>query len=415
MRGLVVIGLFVCIAGCNGPAGTPVSVASSPSAPVAVVSARPTLSSPTPSNPPTDWTSLRWSAPAQTVPGARISDVLTQGGTYIAVGQVQDANGRTQAAAWVSTDWRSWTRTLLDVPRVGDSTHHWVLRFGSGLIGVGSSGLQHCQPPPGEGQVCSPVPTATWTSSDGTTWQPEPSAPTLAQASIAAVALGSGGIVLVGATGWDAPGIWTSTDGRVWRRENLPSAVFAHAHFRGLADGPNGLILTGATGGAPPVCCAGSTGATTPAAWTSTDGQTWQAASVIGAQGSIGDGLSQVFIGGAGAIATGWNEDAPVWQSSDGRQWSPLPGQNGIPVQPLASDGERILGHSFLAPNGAAFWLSGDGAIWHPLTMAGQTDEMPGWSAPGSSANDAYLYSGGVGLVGDNGSTSQPLWFAQGQ
>jgi hypothetical protein len=197
--------------------------------------------------------------------------------------------------------------------------------------------------------------------------------------------------------------------------DGLAEAVFARAHFKGPRRRAEWLDPDRRDRRRSAGLRAGSTGATTPAAWTSVDGQAWQAAAVIGAQGSIGDGMSQVFIGGVGVIATGWNEDSPVWQSIDGRQWSPLPEQNGNPVQPLASDGARILGHSFVARNSVAFWLSSNGVIWQPLSTTGQTDEMPGWSAPGSSANAAYLYSSGVGLVGDNGSTSQPLWFAIGQ
>jgi hypothetical protein len=211
------------------------------------------------------------------------------------------------------------------------------------------------------------------------------------------------------------PGHLDLPDGRAWHRENLPPAVFAHAHFSGIAAGPNGLILTGGTGGAQPICCAGSASATTPAAWTSIDGAAWQVASVIGAQAAIGDRINQVFVGRTGVVATGWNKDSTGWMSTTGGQWSPLPEQTGNPVLPLTSDGQRILGHSVVGRNGVAFWLSGDGVTWQPLTMTGQTDQMPGWSSPGGSANAAYLYSSGVGLVGENGSESQPLWFAVAQ
>jgi hypothetical protein len=217
------------------------------------------------------WTSLRWEAPALTAPYETVADVAAYAGGFVAVGQLQTEHGN-EAAAWISTDWRSWTRTFLDIPAAGDSTLWHVLPAGSGLVAIGSSGVQHCLPPPGEGQVCDPLPIGLWTSSDGRAWHKVPTPAVLAGASIASVAAGPTGLVLVGDTGWDKPGIWTSTDGVAWHRETLAGGVFGKAHFLGIAVAAGGWVLTGFVGGSQPVCCAAARSYATPAAWFSADG-----------------------------------------------------------------------------------------------------------------------------------------------
>jgi hypothetical protein len=81
--------------------------------------------------------------------------VVSFGGGYIAVGRLSTAHGN-EAAAWISQDWRTWTRSFLDAPPAGDSTLWHVLPVG-GLVAIGSSGVAHCVPPDGEGQVCDPL------------------------------------------------------------------------------------------------------------------------------------------------------------------------------------------------------------------------------------------------------------------
>jgi hypothetical protein len=334
-RGLIVAGMSILLAACGGPpAATPSGspAAATPSAaPTAATTPAPT---PTPAASATGraWTALRWEAPALTAPHETISDVVAYGGGYVAVGQLQAAKGN-EAAAWISQDWRTWTRTFLDAPAAGDSTLWHVLPAGLGLVAIGSAGVLHCVPPEGEGQICDPLPIGLWTSADGRAWRQTATPAVLAGASIASVASGPSGLILVGDAGRDEPGIWTSTDGVAWHRETLAPAVFANAHFLGIAAAHGGWVLTGFTGGSKPACCARSSAkGATPAAWFSSNGTDWQAAGVDGAKAEPGDWIGRVFAGRDGFVTWGERGISYGWTSPDGRRWSPRPIADGYPV-----------------------------------------------------------------------------------
>jgi hypothetical protein len=284
MRGLIGAGMSILLVACGGPPVATPSGSPGTEAPAPTSTAATAAPTPVPTRTPTAsatggaWTALRWDAPALTAPYETITDVVADGGGYVAVGQIQTAKGN-EAAAWVSQDWRTWTRTFLDASPAGGSTLWHVLPAGSGLVAVGSSGALHCVPPEGEGQVCDPLPIGLWTSADGRAWRQTPTPAVLTGVSIASVAAGPSGLVIVGDTCWDEPGVWTSTDGVAWHRETLAPAVFANAHFLGITAAHGGWILTGFTGGSKPACCAGSSAkGATPAAWFSSDGTDWQAA-----------------------------------------------------------------------------------------------------------------------------------------
>ena len=421
MRGLFLAGLAILLVAC-GASVTPstaaptASSAAVPSASAAPVSAAPATATPAPtpasSAPVGTWTGLRWEAPALTAPYETIADLVAYAGGVVAVGQLQTEHGN-RAAAWTSTDWRSWTRTLLDVPAAGDSTLWHVLPAGAGLLAIGSSGVQHCLPPPGEGQVCDPLAIGLWISADGRAWHQERTPAVLAGVSIAAVAAGPTGLVMIGDTGWDRPGIWTSTDGVVWHRETLAAGVFGTAHFLGIAVAPGGWVLTGFVGGTQPVCCAGSGSYSTPATWFSADGTHWQVAKMgSGAVAGWDMSIGRAFVGRDGLVALDGNNNAG-WISRDGRSWSARPSADGDPVIPWASDGTRIIGASFAGHNGLALWASPDGVAWQALAARGAVDQMPDWSGPGAMADTAFVFPTGAAFLGSNETVRSPVWFAE--
>ena len=344
-----------------------------------------------------------------------IFDVAAWGGGYVAVGQLQSTpQSRGQAAAWFSADWHSWTRTLLDVPAAGDSSILRVLPVGSNLVAIGSSGVLHCVPPEGEGMVCDPLPTAIWTSADGHSWKRTPTPAALAGVTVRDIAAGPNGLVLVGDTGWTKPGIWTSADGVGWSRESLPKDIFASPHFDAVVYGLRGWLVTGYTGGSKPICCvsSGSDGGT-PAAWFSSDGKVWQAATVEGAAAATGDEILRLFAGRGGLVAWGGRDSSTGWISADGRTWTARPATAGSPVIPRASDGRRIVGDSYVEGGRDVFSVSMDGVSWQTLTAAGATDQMP-WSGPALPfATSEFLFPDALGLVGKNGTTSFPMWLAE--
>jgi hypothetical protein len=416
MRDLIFGGLSVLLAACGSSAASSVATPSWLPGAIPTASATPAFATPAPTPSPSvtggTWTSLRWEAPALTAPYETVADVAAYAGGFVAVGQLQTEHGN-EAAAWISTDWRSWTRTFLDIPAAGDSTLWHVLPAGSGLVAIGSSGVQHCLPPPGEGQVCDPLPIGLWTSSDGRAWHKVPTPAVLAGASIASVAAGPTGLVLVGDTGWDKPGIWTSTDGVAWHRETLAGGVFGKAHFLGIAVAAGGWVLTGFVGGSQPVCCAAARSYATPAAWFSADGAHWQAAKMgSGARAGWGMSIGRAFVGRDGLVASSGSDNAG-WISRDGRSWSARPSADGVPVTPWTSDGTRIIGGSFAGHNDLALWVSTDGVAWQALAATGAIDQMPGWSAPGAMADTAFVFPTGVAFLGQNGTDRFPLWFAE--
>ena len=433
MRSLLAIALAFLLAAC-GSSATPapsqapsISASPAPSAPSAEPSPASSLppASIAPASPPTstlapspsaapigDWVGLHWAIPALAGLNETFADVLARpDGHYLAVGQFQNPAGGLQAAAWMTSDWQTWRRTWLDTPAAGDSTIWYLRAIGTGLVALGSSGVQHCVPPEGEGQVCDPLPLAVWTSTDGTIWQlVRPTG--LVGVTVTALVSGPAGLILAGDTGWAQPGLWTSADGRSWTRQKLPAATFADAHFLDLAASPSGFVLSGYRGGKAPVCCISAPSLTTPAAWFSPDGQTWQAAVIAGAKPTLGSQINQTFAGLSGLVAI--NEQyTPDWVSADGgRHWAVFPASADASVIPWAADGTRIIGKSAGDNNLLNLWTSPDGLNWQALEPSGAVEQMPGWSAAGVSADLAFVYSGGLGLIGWPGSDRTPLWFA---
>jgi len=359
-----------------------------------------------------NWTALRWSAPTFTQPYEHVSDVVAWSGGYVAVGSLQTGDPGMQAATWSSPDWQTWTRTMLDVPASGWSSLANVLQVGAGLVAIGISGKTVCVPPEGEGQVCEPTPVAFWVTADGQHWAAAETPADMTGMTVDAVASNGRLLVLAGDTGWNQPAIWTTTDGATWQREMLP-ATFKNAHLSGLVAARIGFVLTGSTGGAAPVCCATGTTDTTPAAWFSTDGERWQSAVVVGAAAATGDQIGPVFAARAGLVA--WSGQQRFgWASPDGQRWSALPGPAGNPVIPRASDGTRIVGDAYATGDQDVFAVSADGATWQALGATGAVEQRPAWSGSEAASVDAeFLFGDALGLIGQNGTTRELLWFAQ--
>ena len=421
-RRFLATALVLILAGCaDQPPPTAAPSSSATSAPFPSVDEATTLPLPTivPTPPLTgdggQWTALDWRAPVPTKPLEDVADVIAWNGVYIAVGQFQNDQGGLQAAAWISADWSSWHRTLLDAPPAGSSSLASVLEVGSRLVAIGSSGAQHCVPPEGEGQRCDPLPIAMWSSTDGQSWEQEAAAPVLDGATIASAVAGAGGMILVGDKGWDEPRIWASVDGTQWQAVALPAEVFANAHFVAVAAIADGWVLTGSVGGSEPVCCIGTKSDTVPAAWFSSDGVTWHKAAVLGAAGAIGDQIGPVFVGADGMIAAGQGEVSRGWGSTDGRTWTAAAPQPDNPIFAQASDGRRIIGSSFAPDDRVAMWVSSDGATWSPLTALGAADRMPSWSADtGPTADVDVLFPDALGLVGQDATGRTLMWLAKG-
>jgi hypothetical protein len=374
---------------------------SEPTAPAPPSSVGPTASpsrgvaQATPSASPTsgpDRTALRWAKPASISADAYPGDILFWQGTYIAIGS--DGN---KPATWTSPDLARWTRGSLEGFPLRDAGIGEPLEAPrGGLIALGVHGRLRCDV--GEGATCDPRPIAIWTSADGRSWHGRAAPTVFAGATIAAVAAGPGGILVVGDTGWDHPAAWFSADGRSWSRERLPAALFRHAEFQGLTAYRGRWVLTGLTDPEQVMCCTGSFHARLKAAaWYSADGRSWKRASVESAK------QETMFFADAspgGLVSGGFDTD---WVSADGRSWRTSPRDPDIGA--VASDGNRIIGVSQGDDDELELWVSTDGRSWQALTDAGDVGAKPSWQV----AHDFYLLPAGLAIVGSDGS----VWLAR--
>jgi hypothetical protein len=273
-----------------------------------------------------------------------------------------------------------------------------------GLLSLGVHGRLHCGT--GEGATCDPLPVAIWTSSDGRSWHGRAAHAVFAGATIAGVAVGPGGIVAVGDTGWDHPAIWFSADGQAWSRESLPAATFRHAQFSGLTLFHGRWVLTGQTDPNEPACCTGTPSKQLKAAaWYSDDGKDWSRASV---EAPAHETIFDPFAGSGGLAAGGFDW---TWLSVDGRSWRPGPAN--LEVGSVASNGERIIGASQGDTNELGLWTSTDGRSWQALADAGSASAKPAWNSTTGSPDSFRLLPSGLAILGIDGEDStSPMWLA---
>jgi hypothetical protein len=217
-------------------------------------------------------------------------------------------------------------------------------------------------------------PATTWTSSDGATWIRTPSED-LDRTVINDIMSGGPGFIATGSDGptpgTGEPTIWTSEDGVSWNR--LPDdPVFGDTLFiSALAPGGPGLVAVGSWMGA----------------WYSSDGMTWERASVPPVPPEVYPGddgqtpqiyLTDVADQGGRLVATGWamlndnSEVVVVWTSRDGWSWTDVSTQADV-FPPGSSFSEITAGPEGFVAVGhiadgqvstAAIWYSPDGRDW---------------------------------------------------
>ena len=253
----------------------------------------------------------------------------------------------------------SWSRVQLDPPVDGGEAPGSLVAGPDGLVAIGVHG----------------GPATAWISSDGTTWTRTQS-PDLDRADIFDISdIESGGPSFI-ATGSAVPegefdrAIWASEDGVSWNR--LPDdPVFGGSFINAIESGGPGLVAVGSRLGA----------------WFSSDGSTWERASVPPVPpevypGDDGDApqlyLTDVADQGDRLVATGWamlndnSEVLVVWASRDGRSWTDVP--TPVDVFPRGSfvfeitagpEGFAAVGRTRAdRVNTAAIWTSPDGQDW---------------------------------------------------
>jgi hypothetical protein len=211
-----------------------------------------------------------------------------------------------------------------------------------------------------------------WTSSDGRTWRRVPGTQ-LGPGVINDVTTGGPGLVAVGNgnAGRFQGAVWTSRDGLIWSREpNDP--IFDGTSIAAIGAGGPGLVAVGNRNHA----------------WFSSDGLTWERASVPTVPTDVYPGdngrtpqvyMTDVAAAGDRLVAVGWammsdnSEQVVAWTSADGMTWT------GVPLDPEVfpdsssfksvtggPDGFTIAGDRIIngQHEGDEMWTSADGLRW---------------------------------------------------
>ena len=257
----------------------------------------------------------------------------------------------------------SWSRIRLDPPIDGGESPSFLVAGQDRLTAVGVHG----------------GPATAWTSSDGATWT-RTASEDLDRADIFDIRSGGPGFIATGSAvpeGDFERAIWTSEDGVSWNR--LPDdPVFGDTLFiSAVAPGGPGLVAVGSHLGA----------------WYSSDGSTWERASVPAVPPEVYPGddgetpqiyLTDVADREGRLVATGWamlndnSEVVVVWTSRDGRSWTDVhtqadvfPPGSFISEITAGPDGFVAVGQIDTAPDmdavgqvSPAIWYSPDGRDW---------------------------------------------------
>lgn len=226
-----------------------------------------------------------------------------------------------QPVVWFSPNDRTWRRAA----SVGNALAHGqmvsVTANGRGFVAVG-----YIDSP---GSEFSPQSTrmAVWVSPGGGRWQlVSGTGPVFENANASVILHGRNGLVALGVPR-NAPGgvtdataiVWTSRDGRSWRRiSGLPTSFPASAYFQlqGAAGAGGRLVAVATSEGEVPQ----------HVVWTSMDGTHWTRAPGIVFQYGTASSIAPY---GAGFVTLGMRDNEPtLWSSRDGAHWAPSAGED---------------------------------------------------------------------------------------
>lgn len=268
-------------------------------------------------------------------------------------------------AIWYSDDGLDWTRLEDTTGAFGPEYSAYgdesvvgltdVADNGSRMVAVGTDVLDRTGVSSPDNPEVSSI--AIWYSDDGTTWTRVPHDDTFSGSGATVSSTGIGFVVV----GDEA--IWTSPDGVVWTRSEGPGGAEILAT-------DTGMLLVGGVWSA-------QLGRIRPAAWYSTDGQSWSAAAVETPTASDDPWpLMGVTRAADGFLAFSRNHPTPslqVWFSEDGYSWtyrggySENDGYERKWLSDIAATGDTVIvagkrgNHSM--GSGATLWISTDGAF----------------------------------------------------
>ncbi|HZD37156.1 MAG TPA: hypothetical protein VE664_00795, partial [Actinomycetes bacterium] len=221
-----------------------------------------------------------------------------------------------------------------------------------------------------------------------------------------------------------APAVWTSPDGRRWRRDPVEPVTMDGAVSR-LLD----VARWGRVAAAIGVTFSRTEGVARPSAWSSRDGGSWREApanrELFG--GPAGLGVDAVAAGPLGLVVAGLRTGrdnrmfAAVWRSDDGRRWQPprqAPGLTAAPAEAIAVL-DAAVGPRGVVVAGRAVRASdpADGVVWFGAGAGRWERVAPGPAAlggPGAQEVDRVVAVGtgfvAVGLAGPPGGRGPAAW-----
>ena len=285
-------------------------------------------------------------------------------------------------AGGATTTFPPSTTTTQPPPQYAPSPYSWeraaspALQIGGGASATLSAALAPQLTGPWQvfgsrdGPSGSPVATY-WSSPDALTWAAAPIDPTAGPSQATAAARFRNMTVVVGSTG-DAVGqqaaVWASSaTGAPYSAETVPAGN-GPSVMKLVAAGPLGMFATGTVNGRF-------------AMWSSTNGRQWSelpgAEKVIGS--NAGARINALVANGAdvyaaGSIQPGATPQAALWSSSDGLDWhlvgsatSSFSGPGGMSIYSLAPLGAGLVAVGAIQQSGGwvpASWISPDGQSW---------------------------------------------------
>lgn len=389
----------IAITGCGGAKGSPSpsqqSVASAVSSATPSASSSPSAS-PSPSVVEPSWSSLSVSKPvAVDGPWDRAPSIATWHGRSFAIGDVKARTGYEFVVA-ESTDLAHWTVLV----RGAKAPSAYKMLVGhAGLVAVGDE-----------------AGTSIWTSTDGVGWTAVTNLPfATVRSTDVAIAAGPKGLVAVAHMyPSDTPSLaWYSADGSSWTSVGSADRLFAGNTVYKVFAGPTGFFATGAMGQRSLY----ENRAGDWAGWWSSDGLTWQRASIGSATGFSLN--SEVHFAASGMVVDQFVFGQ--WHSADGQSWARTPDSmrlganaNGDPANvTYLDDGDRIVALD-CSDSGLA-WESFDGSAWKPLNVAGDADALKMLTtsrSPWASIDYAEFTPDGL-LLFTSYVTAPPEWEAQ--
>lgn len=349
----------------------------------------------------TDWIAVPVGAGRPpSIPTAGALTVETPAG-WVAVGE--SASGR--PAGWTSTDGRGWmpagplpsgltgtaapaTPTTTTMPANG------LAASVNGLCALPAAPLS------GTGTALPGSSSSTSSTTAGSAGLPATGLTTVVAVGSAVTAPPPGGSAQA-ASGHQAA-VWTSVDGTGWKPATLSPAPAAGAveSMSGCARTTSGLIAWGAS--------TGPGGATVPALWRSTNGQTWNRVDGSAFQAGSPAPITDVAVDGPDwlAVADPYPGAGPAVAAPD-----PLPGS---PASELVASGPAATADSpggvgpvpAFEGGGAAIWSStDDGSTWNAIDTA-----APPWLGTDGSAADLVAFAGRTPVVAGSIDGQLAVW-----